>query len=86
MLLSVTRCCTTPLILTVPLPLGAVFEDAYLRVLDLCATISCDAGKTCEPDYLSGTASCVCPECDTTFDVICGKFSDIKLQPEITEH
>ncbi|XP_063691598.1 uncharacterized protein LOC134823932 [Bolinopsis microptera] len=51
---------------------GAVFHDAYLRVLDLCATITCDPPKTCEPDYIAGTATCVCPECDTTFDVVCG--------------
>jgi len=51
---------------------GAVYYDAYLRVLDLCATIDCAPPKTCEADYLAETASCVCPECDTTFDVICG--------------
>ena len=49
-----------------------MYSDAYLRVLDLCATISCDAPKTCEADYILGTAECVCPECDTNFDVVCG--------------
>lgn len=51
---------------------GAVYEDAYLTVLDLCASMDCEPPKSCEADYILGTASCVCPECDTTFDVICG--------------
>lgn len=60
---------------------GAVYSDAYLRVLDLCATISCDAPKICEADYILGTAECVCPECDTNFDVVCGMDCNTYFNP-----
>ena len=52
---------------------GVVFADAFLRVYDLCADITCTGGKICVPDNEAATASCVCPECvDTVYDPLCG--------------
>ena len=64
---------------------GVVFSDAFLRVYDLCADISCTGGRVCVPDNEAATASCVCPECeDRTFSPLCGSdcvthFNDCQL-------
>ncbi|XP_063689714.1 SCO-spondin-like isoform X2 [Bolinopsis microptera] len=52
---------------------GDDFQDAYLRVLDLCKDVNCGAGQTCQADYVTGTTECVCPECQNTeYSPVCG--------------
>lgn len=69
----------------------SVQAEAYLRILDLCAVVSCGDGKECKADPYTGTYECICPgDCDQTFDPVCASdcssyFNECTMRKESCE-
>lgn len=55
---------------------GMITVEFQILVKDLCGAAECGPNKECVADYNTLTTECVCPECESIYEPVCG--SDCK--------